>query len=325
MRRLLCCVVVVVLAGLVEARGAWAADQETPVELQMSSIDQRQLTKRLDDGDTLTGKAQIKLRYYRETTWLLEDEVDVGTGAKVEIAKLDRKVKLDRSKQVECHVWLPTTKGKFLGVVGVSKPSQVLGSKPSAFKLGCRLMGAALAKQDAVDAKWPDIGTQTDVNFWYSVNIDAAIGNAVAKAKDDVSRANGKLAVLVELFDPATKEKLGVRSFELTPRKPKGLEAFAETTNADSGPTEIKLPEGQPVLFRLRMDTQKGGVVFAEGEVTAWRLGSNQPRSTASIEAKAFKFEKDPKKAPKPGEWGATKTPAKAVPAKAPAKAPAKK
>ena len=57
--------------------------------------------------------------------------------------------------------------------------------------------------------------------------------------------------------------------------------------------------------------------------MTPWRLGSNDQRSIISFSA-MFRYEKDAKKVPKPGVWGAAKTPAKA-PAKAPAKKPAKK
>ena len=314
MLRLLSCAVA--LSVVVQARAAEAVDQDTPVELQMSAIDQRQIAKRLDEGDTLTGKAQLKLRYYRETAWLLEHEVDVSTTApKLELAKLEKTVKLDRTKQVECHVLLPTTKGKWLAVVAVNKPAQVLGSKPPAFKLTCRLMGAALAKQDSVDFKWPDVGTPTEVNFGYSINIDAAVASAVAKAKDDVKRTDGKLAVTVELFDAATKQPIGQRTVTLDAKKPKGLDSYALITNADTGTGEIKVSEGTPVLYRLTIPTQKGGAVLADGEATPWRLGSNQPRSSLMIDAK-FRFEKDPKKAPKPGVWTETKAPAKAPAAK---------
>lgn len=75
----------VVLAVLARAPLAHAVDQDTPVEFKMSSIDQRQITKRLDEGDTLTGKALLKLRYYRETEWLFEHEMDAALAGKIEL------------------------------------------------------------------------------------------------------------------------------------------------------------------------------------------------------------------------------------------------
>jgi hypothetical protein len=310
MSRLISCAIAASLFAYAPA--AEALELDTPVELKMSSIRQLDVAKRLDAGDTLTGKALLKVRYYRETAWLLEAEADLAIEQKngqpdaYQLDMVEQVVKLDRDKQIECHVLLPTTQGKWLGVVVVKKASTVLGSKPTKYRVGCRTTGNVLVKLDSPDYQWPAVGTVAPVNLGYHITIDGGVGAAVAKAKDDVTRTDGKIAVTVELFDGATKQLLGQRTLSLDGKQPSGLASYAFFSTDDGGGEPLQAPEGAPLLYRLTIPTQKGKVVVADGEGTPWRLASNHDGSTLMLEA-AFRYEKDAKKQPKPGEWGSPK------------------
>ena len=305
------------MAVLVFASRVDAGELDTPTEFEFRSLDQHQLKNKLEEGDSLTGKALLKVRYHRESAWLFEHETDLVAEVKdpkrtkYSLAKLEKPVKLDRTKRVECHTILPTAKGKWLASVSVTKPIQLLGSKPPAFRLNCSTAGNLFVAQDSVDFKWLDVGTPTKVNFGYNISIDRAIPGAVAKAKD--AARDSEIVATVELFDAETKTLVHTRTLPFGQKR--GLDTFGFFTNADKG-DDFEAKEGTPLLYRMTIPTKKGGAVLAEGEVTPWRLGAVAQRSTIAFDATFARYEKDPKKVPKAGEWAA---------AKAPAKKPAKK
>jgi len=251
------------------------------LSVKIEDIDLKQMARKLASEDALKENLFVRLRYYRETEWFLNESLSF-TDAKDDDLLIEKTIKVDPEKPVECHFLAPTKNGKWLKAVTVASSYEDFTERK---KFKCETRGSWLALSDSTKHEWPAIGSQLKAQTGYKLDFISS-RRELSKHRDEIALTGTQYRIQVSFTERDSAKEVASGEIRVVSRT--GRFSSSLFTNSDTiGLFPVK--EGVPLAYRLSIKTKKGNELVAVGEATPWtHFGGGV--ATLSVLASSFKY-----------------------------------